>query len=128
MRNALVPLANTRRVRAVLDRTLLEPWRGWTTTLPLAHPVQQVWDLLDLAGVDRAAVADRMVVWRSFSAGELKTASVSAYERGDRTPADIDYIDGIPVMTPKVAIEEAMAGRLGGGLAEQAIATARDAS
>jgi len=40
-------------------------------------------------------------------------------------PADIDYVDGIPVMAAKVAIEEAIAGGLAGDIAAQAIATAR---
>ena len=50
-------------VRRTDDRTLLSPARPWPTTaegIPLADPVQQWWDLLDLGGDDRAEAADRL--------------------------------------------------------------------
>jgi predicted transcriptional regulator of viral defense system len=41
------------------------------------------------------------------------------------SPDQIDQVDGIPVLTPRAAIEGAIRSGLEGGLVEQAIATAR---
>ncbi len=49
-------------IRAVSDGTLLEPWEiGGTDSLPLAHPLQQIWDLHDLGGEDRDEAARRFL-------------------------------------------------------------------
>lgn len=51
-------------VRHTSDTTLLaafEPWRRSVDGLPLADPVQQIWDLHDLGGADRAEAADRLM-------------------------------------------------------------------
>lgn len=50
-------------VRHTRDTTLLaafEPWRRSIDELPLADPVQQIWDLHDLGGADRAEAAERL--------------------------------------------------------------------
>lgn len=51
-------------VRHTSDTTLLaafEPWRRSVDGLPLADPVQQIWDLHDLGGADRVEAADRFI-------------------------------------------------------------------
>jgi hypothetical protein len=47
-------------LRAVKDVSLLEPWESTATSIPLAHPLQQIWDLRDLGGEDRAEAAERL--------------------------------------------------------------------
>ncbi len=47
-------------VRLPTDSALVEPWET-RRDLPLAHPVQQVWDLYDLGGEDRIEAADRLL-------------------------------------------------------------------
>ncbi len=50
-------------VRHTADTTLLaafEPWPRIVDGVPLADPVQQIWDLHDLGGVDRVEAADRL--------------------------------------------------------------------
>lgn len=50
-------------VRASADTTLLAafpPWPATAERLPVADPVQQVWDLLDLGGEDRREGGDRL--------------------------------------------------------------------
>ncbi len=50
-------------VRHTADTTLLaafEPWPRIVDGVPLADPVQQIWDLHDLGGVDRIEAADRL--------------------------------------------------------------------
>ncbi len=46
-------------VRHTRDVSLTECWK--LNRYPLAHPVQQVWDLHDLGGVDRIEAAQRIV-------------------------------------------------------------------
>ncbi|HVB06851.1 MAG TPA: hypothetical protein VNF07_11460 [Acidimicrobiales bacterium] len=49
-------------VREVTDPSLLEPWAPpRAAPFPVAHPLQQVWDLCHLGGVDRKEAADRVV-------------------------------------------------------------------
>lgn len=49
-------------VRQVSDRSLLEPWPfAPGGAPPLAHPLQQIWDLHHLGGEDRAEAAARLV-------------------------------------------------------------------
>ncbi len=49
-------------LRQVADPSLLDPWTGvGQSPYPLAHPLQQVWDLNDLGGEDRREAADRLV-------------------------------------------------------------------
>jgi hypothetical protein len=50
-------------LRAVRDQSLLEPWGSAAATIPLAHPLQQIWDLRDLGGEDRAEAAERLESW-----------------------------------------------------------------
>jgi hypothetical protein len=50
-------------LRAVSDPSLLEPWVSPMTPIPLAHPLQQIWDLRDLGGEDRAEAAERLESW-----------------------------------------------------------------
>lgn len=53
----------TAAVRHTSDTTLLaafEPGRRSVDGLPLADPVQQIWDLHDLGGADRVEAADRL--------------------------------------------------------------------
>jgi DNA-binding transcriptional regulator YdaS (Cro superfamily) len=53
----------TTLVRHTSDTTLLaafEPWPRRTDGLPLADPVQQIWDLHALGGADRVEAADRL--------------------------------------------------------------------
>jgi hypothetical protein len=50
-------------LRWTSDDTLLSPAPGWPRAvedIPLADPVQQWWDLLDLGGEDRREAADRL--------------------------------------------------------------------
>jgi hypothetical protein len=50
-------------VRHTADTTLLaafEPWPRIVDGVPLADPVQQIWDLHDLGGADRIEAADRL--------------------------------------------------------------------
>lgn len=50
-------------VRHTSDSTLLaafEPWPRVVDDVPLADPVQQIWDLHDLGGEDRLEAADRL--------------------------------------------------------------------
>lgn len=50
-------------LRWTSDHTLLSPAAGWPAEaggLPIADPVQQWWDLLDLGGEDRGEAADRL--------------------------------------------------------------------
>jgi len=47
-------------VRLVTDPALVEPGEV-RRDLPLAHPVQQVWDLYDLGGGDRIEAANRLL-------------------------------------------------------------------
>lgn len=50
-------------VRHTSDTTLLaafKPWPPRVDGLPLADPVQQIWDLHDLGGADRVEAADRL--------------------------------------------------------------------
>ena len=50
-------------VRHTYDSTLLaafEPWPRGVDDVPLADPVQQIWDLHDLGGEDRREAADRL--------------------------------------------------------------------
>lgn len=48
--------------RYVSDRSLLEVWpEPNRRDLPLAHPLQQFWDLYDLGGSDRREAADRLI-------------------------------------------------------------------
>lgn len=47
-------------VRPIADAALLEPWET-RRDIPLAHPVQQVWDLYDLGGEDRIEAAERLL-------------------------------------------------------------------
>jgi hypothetical protein len=49
-------------LRQVSDTSLLESWeapRG--SPFPLAHPLQQIWDLRDLGGEDRFEAAERLM-------------------------------------------------------------------
>ena len=51
-------------VRRTSDTTLLaafEPWRRSIEGLPLADPVEQIWDLHDLGGADRVEAANRLI-------------------------------------------------------------------
>lgn len=50
-------------VRHTSDSTLLaafEPWPRSADGVPLADPIQQIWDLHDLGGEDRLEAADRL--------------------------------------------------------------------
>jgi hypothetical protein len=50
-------------LRWTSDHTLLSPASGWPSAvedIPLADPVQQWWDLLDLGGDDRREAAERL--------------------------------------------------------------------
>lgn len=50
-------------LRHTSDTTLLaafEPWTRIIDAIPLADPVQQIWDLHDLGGEDRHEAADRL--------------------------------------------------------------------
>jgi hypothetical protein len=50
-------------LRHIKDSTLLaafEPWPRQRDGLPLADPLQQIWDLHDLGGADRSEAADRL--------------------------------------------------------------------
>jgi predicted transcriptional regulator len=48
-------------LREISDSSLLEPWPGrHDAPFPMAHPVQQIWDLHDLGGADRVEAADRV--------------------------------------------------------------------
>jgi hypothetical protein len=63
-------------VRHTSDTTLLaafEPWKRHVDGLPLADPVQQIWDLHDLGGADRVEAADRLTT--AVLDGELKAES-----------------------------------------------------
>lgn len=63
-------------VRHTSDTTLLvafEPWRRSIDGLPLADPVQQIWDLHDLGGADRIEAADRLTT--AVLDGKLKAES-----------------------------------------------------
>ena len=63
-------------VRHTSDTTLLaafEPWSRSIDGLPLADPVQQIWDLHDLGGADRVEAADRLT--RALLDGKLKAGS-----------------------------------------------------
>ena len=48
-------------VRQVSDESLLESWPVRRLDIPIAHPVQQVWDLYDLGGEDRLEAAERLL-------------------------------------------------------------------
>ena len=48
-------------VRQVSDESLLEPWPISRLDIPIAHPVQQVWDLFDLGGEDRLEAVERLL-------------------------------------------------------------------
>jgi hypothetical protein len=48
-------------VRQVSDESLLESWPVSRLDIPIAHPVQQVWDLYDLGGEDRLEAAERLL-------------------------------------------------------------------
>ena len=48
-------------VRQVSDESLLEPWPISRLDIPIAHPIQQVWDLFDLGGEDRLEAAERLL-------------------------------------------------------------------
>ena len=48
-------------LRQISDETLLSAWPTSLTGIPLAHPVQQVWDLYDLGGEDRIEAAQRLI-------------------------------------------------------------------
>ncbi len=53
----------TTLVRHTADTTLLaafEPWARVVDGVPVADPVQQIWDLHDLGGADRIEAADRL--------------------------------------------------------------------
>ncbi len=46
----------------VSDTSLLEPWEASKEApFPLAHPLQQIWDLRDLGGEDRLEAAERLM-------------------------------------------------------------------
>jgi hypothetical protein len=50
-------------VRHTSDTTLLSPFEPWprhVENMPLADPVEQMWDLRDLGGEDRGQAADRL--------------------------------------------------------------------
>lgn len=50
-------------VRHISDSSLLavcEPWPRAVDNIPMVDPVQQIWDLHDLGGEDRAEAADRL--------------------------------------------------------------------
>lgn len=42
------------------DESLLVPWATRRTSVPLAHPVQQIWDLVNFGGVDRMEAAEHL--------------------------------------------------------------------
>jgi hypothetical protein len=49
-------------LRQVSDTSLLEPWKApMEAPFPLAHPLQQIWDLRDLGGEDRFEAAERLI-------------------------------------------------------------------
>ena len=49
-------------VRETPDSYLLEPWASRNETpFPMAHPLQQIWDLYDLGGADRIEAAERLM-------------------------------------------------------------------
>ncbi len=49
-------------LRHVSDTSLLEPWEAPREALfPLAHPLQQIWDLRDLGGEDRFEASERLM-------------------------------------------------------------------
>lgn len=50
-------------VRHVSDTSLLELWPTQQGDPPVVHPVQQVWDLIDLGGEDRLEAAERIIEW-----------------------------------------------------------------
>jgi hypothetical protein len=48
-------------LRHVSDASLLEPWEPpREAPFPLAHPLQQIWDLRDLGGEDRFEASERL--------------------------------------------------------------------
>jgi hypothetical protein len=72
-----VPVANigeaTLVVRRTPDQSLLKRWdcdQPSTNGIPLANPVQQIWDLVDLGGEDRAEAADKLFSAAILGAGE----------------------------------------------------------
>ena len=49
-------------LRHVSDPSLLEPWQApREAPFPLAHPLQQMWDLRDLGGEDRFEASERLM-------------------------------------------------------------------
>jgi len=49
-------------LRHVSDPSLLEPWQApREAPFPLAHPLQQIWDLRDLGGEDRFEASERLM-------------------------------------------------------------------
>lgn len=49
-------------LRHVSDASLLEPWQApREAPFPLAHPLQQIWDLRDLGGEDRFEASERLM-------------------------------------------------------------------
>jgi hypothetical protein len=49
-------------LRHVSDASLLEPWQTpREAPFPLAHPLQQIWDLRDLGGEDRFEASERLM-------------------------------------------------------------------
>jgi hypothetical protein len=49
-------------LRLVSDPSLLEPWQApREAPFPLAHPLQQMWDLRDLGGEDRFEASERLM-------------------------------------------------------------------
>ena len=49
-------------LRHVSDTSLLEPWEApREAPFPLAHPLQQIWDLRDLGGEDRFEASERLM-------------------------------------------------------------------
>ena len=49
-------------LRHVSDTSLLEPWQApRELPFPLAHPLQQIWDLRDLGGEDRFEASERLM-------------------------------------------------------------------
>jgi hypothetical protein len=49
-------------LRQVSDASLLEPWGpSMEAPFPLAHPLQQIWDLRHLGGEDRFEAAERLM-------------------------------------------------------------------
>ena len=49
-------------LRHMSDASLLEPWQApREAPFPLAHPLQQIWDLRDLGGEDRFEASERLM-------------------------------------------------------------------